>query len=69
MENGSYARKFKLGKYCPHFQKGRGNWINTVLIFKKAEGKKSCINYTRLLETHKAAQYTYQEYRLWSPAA
>lgn len=39
MENGSYASKFKLGTYCAHFQKSRGNWVNTVLIFKKRERK------------------------------
>lgn len=58
MGNGSYARKFELGKYCPHFQKSRGK-----------EKQKLQRNYRRLLGTWKAAQYTYQEHRLWSHAA
>lgn len=55
MGHGSYVRNFELGKHC--------------LIFKKAEGKKNCRNYRQQLEKCKAAQYTYQEHRLWSHTA
>jgi len=45
------------------------NWANTVLIFRKAEQRKSCRNYQEQLEKLKAGQYTYQKHRLKSHTA